>query len=104
MAKEGLAVASAPMPAPSDRHPRRGSDADPKSARSSSRLAHALADPGPLMRLVWAVLAGVPVLWVVEYVGPRWLNLLLRGLWVVAAVAAVIACAVAYHRRRRARA
>lgn len=56
------------------------------------------------MRLVWAVLAGVPVLWVVEYVGPRWLNLLLRGLWVVAAVAAVIACAVAYHRRRRARA
>lgn len=39
--------------------------------------------------LTWVVLGLVPVLWVIELTGPRWLNLALRGLWVVLAVATV---------------
>ncbi len=59
------------------------------------------ADPGahgaaPIDRrrlvttMTWVVLALVPVLWVVELMGPEWLNLVLRGLWVLLAVGTVL--------------
>ncbi len=40
--------------------------------------------------LTWVVLGLVPVLWVVELTGPQWLNLALRGLWVLLAVGTVL--------------
>ncbi len=58
-----------------------------------------MAEPSPAPRdarrritqLTWLVLGLVPVLWIVELWGPRWLNLGLRGLWVVLAVGTVLA-------------
>lgn len=39
--------------------------------------------------MTWVVLGLVPVLWVIELTGPRWLNLGLRALWVLLAVGTV---------------
>lgn len=78
-------------------------DAD-TSTSPMQRLAVALASPTPLVRLVWAALAGVPLLWVVEYTGPRWLNLALRGAWVAAVVAIAALWVLDLLRRRRGRA
>lgn len=58
-----------------------------------------MAEPSPAPRvdrrrvtqLTWVVLGLVPVLWIVELWGPRWLNLGLRALWVVLAVGTVVA-------------
>lgn len=77
--------------------------ADPTRTSPVQRLATALANPTPLTRMLWVALAGVPVLWVVEYTGPRALNLVLRGSWVllVAAIAAMWAAGALRRPRRR---
>lgn len=40
--------------------------------------------------MAWIVLGLVPVLWIVELTGPEWLNLALRAIWVLAAVATTV--------------
>lgn len=58
--------------------------------------------PGVITVMTWIVLGLVPVLWVAELVGPEWLHLVLRGLWVVAAVGTVVGGCWSLWRRRRA--
>lgn len=57
------------------------------------------ARPRHLTPLVWAALWLAPVLYLVELTGPRWLNLLLRGVWV--ALVVLIGLALLRHRLRR---
>jgi hypothetical protein len=52
--------------------------------------------------ITWIVLGLVPVLWIVELTGPDWLNLILRGTWVVLAVGTVLGGGWVWWRRRRA--
>ncbi len=52
--------------------------------------------------MTWVVLGLVPVLWVAELVGPDWLHLVLRSLWVVLAVGTVVGGSWSLWRRRRA--